>query len=802
MINSRVEDIDEAHAETCSWVWGIEPTWNGEPVDDTTTEEMPAKPCELLSWLRNDEQFLWISGKAGCGKSTLMKHIYHDPRTEAELAHSSWADGKSLILLGYFFYDRGNDEQKSREGMLRSLLFQVLCKRRDLIPVVFPGKDFEVDADWAAGFHTWDNLSNAFILLLDHLDDYRICLFLDGLDEYRMAGRVDEYTEEELDLIYDGNNEDEAWGRSKWITDGHKEVARFLRTFKTRRNVKVCISSRELVVFEHEFRNLPRIVVHAHTARAIAKYCQDRFMEEVPDLMDLSDFVSTITANSFGVFLWVQLVVDMLIDGHARGNYKDELWKTLEKVPARLGGKDGLYMHMMRHIDSQYLPESRRIFQLIERFNEISITELDIMTLFLAALGHLEDDSTLRLRATSDDYEPKSWDEWESRWKNLQKRLKSRCGGLLEGTQNVRFMHQTAKQFVSRKYLWPEIFRNARGFATETEQDLALLSGLIRRLNCCSEAIINKDSLDTSSDAKMSTGASNSSGSSDGAIDPYHNIRIPLTVHLIFLSIEIVALHIDARVKFPDGLDSSFTMLLDELDHVGDRLTHHLRASEDFVDSGWAGLYLGLSKVSGDPNPGVRTFIDLTIAIGISSYAGEKIRTKRFSRDERNRLLLGAICDPVHWWRGGPKLQRYYRLLPTGLIESLLLAGADPNSTVSEPNSATPAREGLTAWMSLLQKHTLFKPNDYMRTWIATANLFLKYGADPGARWYRQGSHYPDKSQAEDEIVTPEIALREALGPLPQFKKDLEELLGLLRPANEKSIAEDFSACGVGDRGT
>jgi hypothetical protein len=46
--------------------------------------------------------------------------------------------------------------------------------------------------------------------MLDYLQDSKLCLFLDGLDEYRMIDRINEYTEEEIDLIYNGNNEDEA----------------------------------------------------------------------------------------------------------------------------------------------------------------------------------------------------------------------------------------------------------------------------------------------------------------------------------------------------------------------------------------------------------------------------------------------------------------------------------------------------------------------------------------------------------------------------------------------------------------
>lgn len=298
-----------------------------------------------------------------------MKYVYQNDKTKEEL--SQWADGKDLVLTGHFFFDRGDKDQKSREGMLRSILHQVLSTRRDLIPKIF-GQFFGNELPLPRQFIAWTNLSGALISMLDHLRGSKVCLFLDGLDEYRMIDRVDEYTEEEMDLIYDGTNEDEAWGQSTWITNGHREIAQFLRRFKNRGNVKVCISSRELVVFEQEFRNFPRLQVHEHTAESIAQYCEGRLTDEAPDLMDRSDFVSLITGKSRGVFLWVRLIVDMLVNGKADGNSNEELLKTLDNLPPRLGGKDGLYMRMMQNIRREYLPESKRLFQLVMGWADIA----------------------------------------------------------------------------------------------------------------------------------------------------------------------------------------------------------------------------------------------------------------------------------------------------------------------------------------------------------------------------------------------------------------------------------------------
>ncbi len=108
-----------------------------------------------------------------------MKYVYRHEKTKAKLKESPWTHGcEDLALVGCFFNDRGNDDQKSREGMLRSILYQVLDTRRDLIPEVFSQwkffedlrpKDPEHQLNIPGRFLHWDNLSNAFVSVLDHL---------------------------------------------------------------------------------------------------------------------------------------------------------------------------------------------------------------------------------------------------------------------------------------------------------------------------------------------------------------------------------------------------------------------------------------------------------------------------------------------------------------------------------------------------------------------------------------------------------------------------------------------------------
>jgi hypothetical protein len=127
-MTKRYEDILEPHPKTFDWIFS-----------DATQWKLPWS--DFAKWLRDDGGIYWINGKAGSGKSTLMKHIYDSPRTAFYLRE--WSYTKSSVpccAATYFFWNSGTNIQKSQEGLLRSLLFQILGEHTRLIPVVFPAQ--------------------------------------------------------------------------------------------------------------------------------------------------------------------------------------------------------------------------------------------------------------------------------------------------------------------------------------------------------------------------------------------------------------------------------------------------------------------------------------------------------------------------------------------------------------------------------------------------------------------------------------------------------------------------------------
>ncbi|KAI0452506.1 hypothetical protein F5B21DRAFT_516009 [Xylaria acuta] len=123
-IKARQRNIEPAHAKTFGWIFQ-------HSVPDGS------KTISFDQWLREGGGTFWIQGKAGSGKSTLMKFVCSHATTMKSLRE--WAGSKQLITAEFFFWNAGTVLQKSREGLLRSLLFEILRKCPELIPRVSKG---------------------------------------------------------------------------------------------------------------------------------------------------------------------------------------------------------------------------------------------------------------------------------------------------------------------------------------------------------------------------------------------------------------------------------------------------------------------------------------------------------------------------------------------------------------------------------------------------------------------------------------------------------------------------------------
>lgn len=101
-----------------------------ESESDTQFRKQP-RWDNFAEWLRSGSKVYWINGKAGSGKSTLMNYICQHPRKEELL--KEWSAERGVLTPTFFFWNAGSRQQKTVDGLLRSLIYQILTQCRELI---------------------------------------------------------------------------------------------------------------------------------------------------------------------------------------------------------------------------------------------------------------------------------------------------------------------------------------------------------------------------------------------------------------------------------------------------------------------------------------------------------------------------------------------------------------------------------------------------------------------------------------------------------------------------------------------
>ena len=113
-IYCREERIVDAHKGTLEWIF-----------DESNQAVGPWD--NLVQWLKCGKGTYWISGKAGAGKSTLMSFLTQDERTMTLL--KIWGGDSDVLIPKFFSWNAGTTMEKSIEGLLRSLLWQICTCR-------------------------------------------------------------------------------------------------------------------------------------------------------------------------------------------------------------------------------------------------------------------------------------------------------------------------------------------------------------------------------------------------------------------------------------------------------------------------------------------------------------------------------------------------------------------------------------------------------------------------------------------------------------------------------------------------
>jgi len=382
----REQRIPSAHERTFHWIFSNQ---HREGHHDK-------RWSDFVMWLQGDDDPLyWITGKAGSGKSTLMKFVIHHSNCARHL--KIWASEWPLVVARFYFWNSGGADQQSQEGLLRSILFDALAQRPSEIPEVFPkrwnrwllfGND---SRPW-----TQTEIVEAFRRLVTRAsDNFKLCLFIDGLDEFN---------------------------------GDHEELIDLFKQAIGLPNVKICVSSRPWVVFEDAFVHRPSLMLEHMTYPDILDYVSARFSEnsgfitlQKREPPFASSLIENIAKKSCGVFLWVTLVVKSLLSGLSNFDRISDLQRRLDELPSDL---EDFYGKILDSIDPFYTSHAGQLFKLVAAADG-QLTAL--------GLSFADDEEYASIeQVLGAEIGPLSEDELLYRSERTKRQLNSRCKGLLE----------------------------------------------------------------------------------------------------------------------------------------------------------------------------------------------------------------------------------------------------------------------------------------------------------------------------------------------------------------------------------
>ena len=307
-MNQRKNAIPDSYQDTFKWVF---------------ERDSPRLHNGFIEWLEGDGPVYWIQGKPGSGKSCLMKYIVH--RFEDERDPPRIRSQRKIMTLSFFCWLAGTLYQKRIDGMLCTLLYQILAKSPPI-----SGTFMKHNPRLALKRSTEDWPISELKSCLAHAvatlsPDHCVYIFIDGLDEL----------DSEVDSL---------------------QLISLLNYFKEM-EIKLCISSRRSTPLHGKLKMCPGFPVQDLTSSDIELYVHGR----IADTLDLQHLPSSdewqcqmttvIIDKAQGVFLWVHLVLQNITKGMYFYDSPGELLDRIKKIPDEI---NALYEDMLIRIGPHF----------------------------------------------------------------------------------------------------------------------------------------------------------------------------------------------------------------------------------------------------------------------------------------------------------------------------------------------------------------------------------------------------------------------------------------------------------------
>ncbi|KIW74257.1 hypothetical protein Z517_12197 [Fonsecaea pedrosoi CBS 271.37] len=389
-MDSRQSNITNAYSTTCQWL---------------------LKHPAYVNW--NDPQhihqhrgFLWINGKPGAGKSTLMKFALSQ-------AYKGTSEGE--ILLSFFFNARGDQLEHSTVGLYRALLFQLLTKIPDLQNLL---DDLDaLEGRNESSMWTKEKLCELFSTAIARLGTRRLRCFIDALDE------CEEKQIREMIIFFENLGQNAP-------SDGTQ--------------LYVCFASRHYPTIYLKYGRQLTLEKEDGHAGDLGAYIQSHLRTEETDLV--KEIIPQIREKANGVFLWAVLVVPILNQEFDSGSVFT-VQEKLKEIPAEL---DNLFTKILTK-DSVKMNHLLLCLQLV-LFAKRPLRREEFYFAMIAGL-------------TPKSEWMSAWDPKRITESYMNRYVLSSSKGLAELTRSklptVQFIHESVRDFLLKNegifQLWPEL---------------------------------------------------------------------------------------------------------------------------------------------------------------------------------------------------------------------------------------------------------------------------------------------------------------------------------------------------------
>ncbi|KAK5089797.1 hypothetical protein LTR70_006171 [Exophiala xenobiotica] len=290
-MEARLHNVAIAIPKTCGWV----------------RDHSQFRKWSDKREIQKHNGFLWIEGKPGCGKSTIMKSTF-------AWAKKHWR--KQFTILNYFFNARvPGSLEKSSLGLYRSLVHQLLSALPHIGQSFVERFASKIRTDT---FDEWTELElqNFLFDVVRSDQPPKLCIFVDALDE----------------------------GREDDIRDMVAFLERLvMHASSPGESLRICLSSRHYPFISIKGKLSLTVEDETEHRHDIELYVRESLVPE-DDSSPMDELRELICHKSQRIFLWVVLVVRMLNKMSDKGSGWLGMRRRLDDTPGNL---DGLFTKIL-----------------------------------------------------------------------------------------------------------------------------------------------------------------------------------------------------------------------------------------------------------------------------------------------------------------------------------------------------------------------------------------------------------------------------------------------------------------------